>query len=150
VIVKFINPRSNEGLAMQVQTPKKAGKIYLVNAFSLSMLIPMLVRERSLNVRFELINVETAKFFLSMGFVSAVGHPATAAALTKILSINVPTNRTSIQLQPENLLIVFQLDVGRLPVGKELTEEEVISAYNEGKAYFILIYTPETVEPPLE
>ncbi len=134
----------------QIQTPKKAGKIYLANAFSLSMLIPMLVRERSLNVRFELIDAETAKFFLSMGFVSAVGHPATAVALSKILSIDVPTNRVSIQLQPEDVLIVFQLDVGRLPPGKELSEKEVIDAYNEGKAYFILVYSPETVELPKE
>jgi len=32
----------------------------------------------------------------------------------------------------------------------KLTEEEVEKAYNEGKAYFILVYSPETVELPKE
>ena len=136
---------------MQAQTQiQTTPRTYLANAFSLSMLLPMLKQVKATNVRFELISAETAKFYLMHGFTSAIGHPATANALSKILGIDIPVNRVSIQLQPEDVLIVFQLDVGRLPLGKELTEEEVEKAYNEGKAYFILVYSPEIVELPKE
>ena len=147
MIVKFINPRSNEELAMQAQTQiPMRGKIYLVNAFSISMVEPLLQR-RPVTLRLERISTETVKLFLtSQSFISAIGHAATANALSKILGINVPVNRTTITMSEGDLLIVFQLSVGRLPPGKELTEEEIIKAYNEGKAYFVLVYSPEIVE----
>ena len=151
VIVKFINPRRNEGLAMQAQNQvPMRGKIYLANAFSISMLIPILKQVKATNVRFELISAETAKLFLMHGFTSAVGYQTTASALSKILGIDVPVNRATIQLQPEDVLIVFQIDVGRLQPGRELSEQEIINAYSEGRAFFVLVYSPETVEPPRE
>jgi len=132
----------------QMQIPMR-GKIYLANAFSLSMVEPLL--QRPITLRFERISAETVKFFLtSQSFISAIGHPATANALSKLLGINIPTNRTTITMSEGDLLIVFQLNIGRLPQGKELTEEEIIKAYNEGKAYFVLVYSPEIIEPPKE
>jgi len=63
-----------------------------------------------------------------------------AAALSKILGINVPANRVAITLEPGSTLIVFQLALGRLAPGQELGEQEIIKAYNEGKAYFVLVH----------
>jgi len=79
LIVKFINPRDNEGLAMQAQTQvQTTPRTYLANAFSLSM-IPL--TEKPVTVKFRRISLEEAKALLSNGFVSAIGHPATASAL---------------------------------------------------------------------
>ena len=143
MIVKFINPRNNEGLGMQAQTIPMRGKIYLANAFSISMVEPLL--RKPVTLRLERISAETVKFFLaSQSFISAIGHVATANALSKLLGISIPASRTTITMSEGDLLIVFQLSMGRLPPGKELTEEEIIKAYNEGKAYFVLVYSPET------
>jgi len=126
------------------------GKIYLANAFSISM-VEQLLQRGPVTLRLERISAETAKFFLtSQSFISAIGHPATANALSKLLGINIPVNRTAISMSEGDLLIVFQISIGRLPPGKELTEEEILKAYNEGKAFFVLVYSPETVELPKE
>jgi len=110
-------------------------KVYLGNAFSLSML-PM---SEEVSVKFKKVGVEEVRALLSNGgFISAIGHPATASALSKILGVNVPTNRVSITLQPGDTLIVFQLAVGRLAPGQELTEQDILSAFSQGKAYFVI------------
>jgi hypothetical protein len=76
----------------------------------------LMVREASL---------EEVKELLSNGtFTSAIGHQATAELLTKLLNIQVPFNRTQIQLSSSDILIVFQL-LTRLEEGKILTEEEL-------------------------
>ncbi|MFP3239964.1 MAG: DUF1874 domain-containing protein [Caldivirga sp.] len=110
-------------------------QIYLGNAFSLSML-PM---TEEVTVKFRKVGVEEVRALLSNGFVSAIGHPSTASALSKILGVNVPTNRVSIQLQPGDTLIIFQLSVGRLAPGQELTEQDILSAFSQGKAYFVRV-----------
>jgi len=110
------------------------GKTYLGNAFSLSML-PM---TEEVTVKFKKVGVEEVKALLSNGFISAIGHPATAGALSKILGVNVPTNRVAITLQPGDTLIVFQLAIGRLAPGQELGEQDILSAFSQGKVYFII------------
>jgi len=112
------------------------GKVYLGNAFSLSMIE---VQDKPVTVEFRRVGLDEVKAVLSSGFVSAVGHPGTASALSRILGMEVPTNRVSIQLQPGDTLVVFQLALGRLPLGKELTEEEILNAWKEGKAYFLIV-----------
>ena len=112
------------------------GRVYLSNAFSLSMIE---VRGEPVTVEFKRVGLDEVKVILSNGFVSVVGHPGTASALSKILGTEVPTNRVSIQLQPGDTLVVFQLALGRLPPGKELTEEEILNAWKEGKAYFLIV-----------
>jgi acid phosphatase family membrane protein YuiD len=90
-------------------------------------------------VEFRRASTEEVKALLSNGgFISAIGHPATASALSKILGVNVPTNRVAITLQPGDTLIVFQLAVGRLAPGQELTEQDILSAFSQGKAYFVI------------
>ncbi len=91
---------------------------YLSNAFSLGML-----------PNGGLINIvelqdEHVKFILQDGFISAVGHQSTADFIKLLLGIDVPVNRVAITLQPEDKVIVLQLQ-GRLPEGKVLTQEEI-------------------------
>jgi len=131
----LIEKTVNEGLAMQAQV-QTTPRTYLANAFSLSM-IPL--TEKPVTVKFRKISLEEARAMLSNGFISAVGHPATAAALSKILGVNVPTNRVAITLEPGATLIVFQLALGRLAPGQELGEQEIINAWQSGKAYFVLV-----------
>jgi hypothetical protein len=68
--------------------------------------------------------VEEVKTLLARGFVSAVGHEGTANLLTKLLGVNIPTNRISVKAEPGDVLIHFALKT-RLPEGKVLTEEEL-------------------------
>jgi len=106
-------------------TSQTRGRVYLGNAFILSMIE---VQGKLVTVEFRRIGLDEVKAILSTGFVSVVGRPNTASALSKILGTEVPANRVSIQLQPGDTLIVFQLALGRLPLGKELTEEEIDAA----------------------
>ena len=117
-------------------TSQAQGRVYLSNAFSLSMVD---VQDKPVTVEFRRVDLDEVKSVLSSGFTSAVGHPGTASALSKILGMEVPANRISIQLQPGDTLVVFQLALGRLPLGKELTEEEILNAWKEGKAYFLVV-----------
>ncbi|MDM7320298.1 MAG: DUF1874 domain-containing protein [Fervidobacterium sp.] len=110
-------------------------KVYLSNAFSLSMLQPdpaavLTVRPIELNYVKDL--------FERCGFESAVGHQATAEVLTNLLGIEVPANRTQIKLQPGDILIVFQLSV-RLQEGQILSREEVLDLYEKRQASFMLV-----------
>ena len=59
-----------------------------------------------------------------------------------------PANRVFISMAEDDVLIVFQVGLGRLPQGKELTEEEILKAWDDGKAYFVLVYSPAKIEPP--
>jgi len=61
---------------------------------------------------------------LKQGFVSAVGHEATANFLTQITGIQIPVNRVQIQMKPGDRAIVFQV-LTRLPEGKVLSFEEL-------------------------
>jgi len=97
------------------------------------------VQDKPVILELRRVGLDEAKAILSSGFVSAVGHSGTASALSKILGMEVPPNRVSIQLQPGDTLVVFQLALGRLPIGKELTEEEILNAWKEGKAYFLVV-----------
>ena len=117
-------------------TGQARGRVYLGNAFSLSMVN---VQDKPVTVEFRRVGLDEVKTILSNGFVSAVGHRDTASALSRILGMEVPANRASIQLQPGDTLVVFQLALGRLPIGKELTEEEILNAWKEGKAYFLIV-----------
>lgn len=55
------------------------------------------------------------------GFVSAIGHPAAAALLSRILGREVPANRVAISMQPGDSALVLRV-LGRLPEGAVLDE----------------------------
>jgi len=117
-------------------TSQTQGRVYLGNAFSLSMVN---VQDKPVTLELRKVSLDEVKSVLSNGFVSAVGHPSTASVLSRILGMEVPANRISIQLQPGDTLVVFQLALSRLPLGKELTEEEILNAWKEDKAYFLIV-----------
>ncbi|MBX0310436.1 MAG: DUF1874 domain-containing protein [Sulfurihydrogenibium sp.] len=95
-------------------------KVYLTNAFSLSMLTrdyaKLTVREMTLQ--------EAKSFLKTYGFVSAIGHFSTAELLTSLLEMNVEMNRIQVKLEPSDVVIVFQLQT-RLSEGQVLSREEL-------------------------
>ena len=84
--------------------------LYLANSFSLQMLDTT----KATTVSIKPISIDDIK---TAGFVSAVGHPDTAAVLTDMLGKEVKCNRVSISLKPTDTLIVAQIVGGRLPAG---------------------------------
>lgn len=95
--------------------------IYIVNAFSLSML--KLTSEMTLKVQ-EVSTWIAKRIISSTDWISAVGHEDTAKVMSEILNIEVPANRIAIHVQEGDTLLVFQL-LDRLPEGKILTSEEL-------------------------
>jgi hypothetical protein len=75
-------------------------------------------------IKLRRISVEEAKEVLADGFVSAVGHEATAKLLSQLLGIQVPMERRTIFLKPGDRAIHFFLK-SRLPEGVVLTEEQL-------------------------
>lgn len=70
------------------------------------------------------ISVDQARELISAGFVSAVGHPGAAQFLGALLSVDVPVNRISVELQPGDRALVLRLKQ-RLPEGMLLTHEQM-------------------------
>jgi len=68
--------------------------------------------------------VKTAQRLLSNGFISAVGHEATAQLLSRILSLPVPSSRNSVFMEKGDRAIHFFLKQ-RLPEGAVLGETEL-------------------------
>ncbi len=115
-------------------------KVYVSNAFSLSMLNPLPPEGRTIKVR--PLTLEEVKSLLQEGFESAVGHQGTADILTTLLGLPVEARRVAISLSPGDKLVVFQLAV-RLGEGQVLTAEEVLALYQEGKASFAIVEVVE-------
>lgn len=93
-------------------------RIVIANAISINMLT-----ENS-NLSFQKISKEEVKSLLNQGFMSIVGHEATAKIFSQILEIEIPQNRIHYSMEKEDILIVGCLNI-RLPEGKVLTEEEL-------------------------
>ncbi|MHB1592311.1 MAG: YddF family protein [Sulfuricella sp.] len=70
------------------------------------------------------ITPEEARVRLAQGFVSAVGHEASASFFAALLGIEVPCNRISVSMQPGDSALVLRLNA-RLPEGKVLNAEEM-------------------------
>jgi hypothetical protein len=65
-----------------------------------------------------------ARVWSEKPWVSAVGHPGTAAVIGSLLGCDVQSNRIQIKFSVEDEALVFKLDC-RLPEGKVLSEEEL-------------------------
>ena len=74
--------------------------------------------------RFEPLAVDKAREVARDGFVSAVGHPASATFLGSQLGVEVPVNRVAIEMRPGDRAIVLRLK-GRLPEGTVLTDAQM-------------------------
>ena len=96
------------------------GRIYLGNAFAISML-----KSFPAKVRIEEVSVDEVREILKEGYESILGHEGTAQAVSQILGWEVKTNRVAIKLNEEDLLIVSTI-LGRLPEGKILNKDEVL------------------------
>jgi len=70
------------------------------------------------------ITVEQARALMEQGFVSAIGHQASAQVLSDLLAINIPLNRITIAMQPGDQALVLRL-LQRLPEGKILSHQEL-------------------------
>jgi hypothetical protein len=64
------------------------------------------------------------------GFVSAIGHEASAAFLSSVLGIEVPVRRVSVAMEPGDQALVLRL-TERLPEGKLLSEAEMAAVSYE-------------------
>jgi len=106
--------------------------IYVANAFSLSMLTPPAI------VKVTEVTVDDVKRILSSGFVSAVGHEATAKIISVQVGVQVPVNRVAIKLTSGDILVVYQL-LTRLPEGKVLSEQEMMQV--QAKWYLVTVLT---------
>jgi hypothetical protein len=66
--------------------------------------------------------VERAREIVAGGFVSAIGHAGAAQFLGKLLGIDVPVNRITVEMNAGDTALVLRLKA-RLPEGMVLTEE---------------------------
>lgn len=97
------------------------GKVYLIN----SLITPInFDKISSAKISLKRIDAKTAKKVLSKGFVSAIGHRATAKLLSKVLGLPVPLNRNSVFMEKGDKAVHFFLKQ-RLPEGTVLGETEL-------------------------
>lgn len=82
--------------------------MYVVNAVSINML------PGKCTVRFTPISIEEAK---QLAVESAIGHPSTAAIVSRMLGVSLPPNRIDIKLNPGDRILVAQYTGPRLPEG---------------------------------
>jgi hypothetical protein len=96
---------------------------YLLN----TLIIPVdFQRHPKVKATIRQASIEEVRQILSEGFVSAIGHQATATLLSQLLGIEVPFNRVTVKVEPGDILIHFVLRE-RIPEGKILTLEELQS-----------------------
>ena len=91
--------------------------MFIANAFSLSML-PW--TELAAPFAFNATEITLAGAKRLVTFTKArsiVGHEDTARLFSTLLGVDVPVNRTSVQLDPRDKLIVGQYSGPRLPEG---------------------------------
>ena len=100
--------------------------MYITNSFSLNMLanpdgVCIDVREVSL--------ADARGMFTNGGFESAIGHADTAAVVSSLLGIEIPSNRISLSIEDEEILVA-QYTGPRLPEGaKTLPDGSEIRFY---------------------
>jgi hypothetical protein len=69
------------------------------------------------------LTVDEARRRIAGGFVSAIGHPASANFLGQLLGVEVPMNRVAVTLRAGDSALVLRV-LTRLPEGKVLDEAE--------------------------
>jgi len=71
------------------------------------------------------IDVDMAKRYIKQyGFISAIGHKATAEIMSELLGINIPMNRIQFHQEIGQIAVVFKLNE-RPPEGDILNRQEM-------------------------
>jgi len=71
------------------------------------------------------IDIDMAKKYIKQyGFISAIGHEATAEIMSEVLEINIPMNRIQFHQEIGQIAIVFKLNE-RPPEGDILNRQEI-------------------------
>jgi len=71
------------------------------------------------------IDIDTAKKYIKQnGFISAIGHKATAEIMSELLGINIPMNRIQFHQEIGQIAVVFKLNE-RPPEGDILNQLEL-------------------------
>jgi len=96
--------------------------VYILN----TLVIPIdFEKHAQVMVKIRKATVEEVRQLLSRyGFISAIGHQATADLLTSLLGIEVPFNRVTIKAKPGDILVHYVLKE-RIPEGRVLTLDEL-------------------------
>jgi hypothetical protein len=95
--------------------------VYVLNA----LIIPVdFEKHPQVTIRIRKATVEEVRQLLSHGFISAIGHQATADLLTTLIGIEIPYNRVTIKAKPGDKLVHFVLRE-RIPEGRVLTLDEL-------------------------
>lgn len=72
------------------------------------------------------IDIVTARKYIKQnGFISAIGHEATAQVLSEILGITIPVNRVELQQQVGQKAIALKLN-HRAPEGQILNKQQIM------------------------
>lgn len=74
--------------------------------------------------QFRPLSEKEAQQLAAQGFISAIGHEASALLLSQRLQQSVATQRISVTMEPQDQAIVLRLTT-RLPEGKVLSAEEL-------------------------
>ena len=91
----------------------------LCNAFSLNMLSDLTAK-----ADFKEISLDEARALLVNGVDSAVGHEDTAAVFSTVLDIDIEFNRTTVNLEKGDQILVGQYCGPRLQEGVTILPEE--------------------------
>ena len=118
------------------------GRVYLANAFSLSMLL--LKQGEAAQVCVKRIGVEDAKRIIEDAmrsgiFECAIGHASTAQLAADLLDMALLCGRTQITMKPGDTIIALTLTF-RPPEGKVYSYDELMRLYGEGKIAFYAVY----------
>ena len=116
------------------------GRVYLANAFALSML--PLEPGGSAEVCVRRVRLGDVMWLVTSagGVECAIGHKGTAMLLEKLLGAISSLNceRRQIELKPEDTLVAVVLSF-RLPEGRVYEFEEMTRLYEEGKISFYVV-----------
>ena len=122
-------------------------RVVIASSFSVNML------SNSATIAFQKLSLSLAKEFINfvksrgIEVVSIVGHKSTADLLTRLLGVNVPTNRISYSMSTKDIMLVFTVPF-RLPEGKVLSNNELEAVADRLNIFMVFVATTGGGYPP--
>lgn len=136
----------------ETQNKYRDVRLVIANAFSTNMIRwSDISKICSVDIRFVRITLDVARklveFALQNGIqiYSVVGHEALATLLSRLLGINVPFNREFYVMKPNDIILICSI-LERLPLGADLSLQELEEKYRQGKIQFVLAYNLESID----